>query len=302
MVVAVPEQPVAYRPDLLSGLDLYRYATWLAHDMGIGHDVLRATVQGPEVFETEQDRFERVKKQVEASPRRIPSSIGSWNFRTCWSNQSLSARPFFWDVGQSTLHQRLDMHGQANASRRFIKASEEALTKHWDLASAFLLLSRRLATSTAFVLPTGILTEKHGDPIRRLLLSSQTNVTDWTGRDWFKEAAVDVFVATHTKHTTGMMQRFLSEQGLSPEVPLTEVFESIGDQVLYVPDPVPFAAALREHSDPLGCHVHLNYGVQANPKEKGGSKTTTCTILRTHARWQSAMRKRSTSLNPHRWR
>ena len=39
-----------------------------------------------------------------------------------------------------------------------------------------------------------------------------------------------------------------------------------------MPDPVPFAAALREHSDPLGCHVHLNYGVQANPKEKGGSK------------------------------
>lgn len=268
-----PEQPVADRFDPLSGLDLYRYATWLAHDMGIGHDVLRATVQGPEVFEPDQDRFERVKKQVEDIATAHSFFHWELEFPDVLVQPESSAQGHFSGVlANPPFINAWAMHGQANASRRFTKASEEALTKHWDLASAFLLLGRRLATSTAFVLPTGILTEKHGDPIRRLLVSSQTNVTDWTGRDWFKEAAVDVFVATHTERATGMMQRFLSEQGLSPEVPLTEVFETIGDQVLYVPEPVPFAAALREHSDPLGCHVHLNYGVQANPKEKGGSK------------------------------
>ena len=118
-----PGQPVADRFDPLSGLDLYRYATWLAHDMGIGHDVLRATVQGPEVFEPDQDRFERVKKQVEdiASAH----SFFHWELNATLVQPESSAQCHFSGMlANPPFINAWDTPVKATASRRFIKASK----------------------------------------------------------------------------------------------------------------------------------------------------------------------------------
>ena len=165
------------------------------------------------------------------------------------------------------------MHEHANEARQFLtEQSEGKLVKHWDLSTAFLIQAHAFAPSSAFVLPVGILTQQHGAPVRALLRDTQSSIVDWTGHSWFDGAAVDVFVASHTPHAEGHAQLHLGEKVLSDPVPIQDVFEALDGELRYVTDPVPFVTTLREASDPLGCHLYLNYGAQVSPKEKGGSK------------------------------
>lgn len=167
-------------------------------------------------------------------------------------------------------------HDNAPEQREYLSDRDsDFLIKHWDLVSAFLCLSKNFSERSAFVLPTGLLTQPHGEPIRKLAKKSAVFLKDYTGERQFKDASVDVFLLScdFTQPVIdGIAELLPLDDGQPRLFNISDVFEDQGTEE-YVPNPVPFASLLRGISSQLGSHLYLNYGAQVNPKEKGGSKS-----------------------------
>lgn len=167
------------------------------------------------------------------------------------------------------------MHENAQAARDFLTSAHPTfLIKHWDLASAFLSHSDICSKTHCNVLPTGLLTQPHGEPVRKIALSSGISIKNMTGIRYFKDAAVDVFLLCCGKdQITGTGKHISFDENLDERepIPISEVFEDQGS-LEYVPEPAEFATKLIQISKKLGEHMYLNYGAQVNPKKKGGTK------------------------------
>ena len=86
-------------------------------------------------------------------------------------------------------------HEDMEQSRQFLAdQGENFLTKHWDLSAAFLLQAQRSAHGAiGMILPTSLLLQPHGMPVRRFHVHKGSFIVDWTGKKWFRDASVEVY-------------------------------------------------------------------------------------------------------------
>jgi hypothetical protein len=162
-------------------------------------------------------------------------------------------------------------------SRSFLSANNPGfLIKHWDLSSAFVIKSIHSSNCFAFILPTSLLLQPHGEPIRRYFCSTKSQVIDWTGKRWFPDAAVEVFsVSSNSQTELNTFQKWngVGKNGMTSIAPLLDLFMIDQNDTTYIPNPVSYSASLELISSELGSHVYINYGAQVSPKKKGGSKS-----------------------------